>query len=215
MGQILSKQYVQGAGQVPGPTSYPYSWQYDLTVSCPWCQHTVRITAGYGQPSAELMVTEDHQPGTTQRTVSFFLRDPSTGYNLYSYQHMCSGGGMNIAGSGLVGNSNTIGYPDPSHVHSYAEVDMVGWLRSIETKLNVRFAQEEELARLAGLVPMLTDRLAMAKDEAAAANKKNVELTIQIQLIHQSLDCPCEHDFLTENLDLIGHMREMGISFSD
>lgn len=214
VGQILTKQYVQGVGQVSGqPMNYPYSWQFDLTVSCPCCNYATRLNAGYSQPSAELVITQEQQPGS-QLMITFFLRDPSTGYNLYTHQHTCSGGGMSNVASGLAGNSNTIGRSDYAH-SSYAEVDIVPWMQKIEARLNTRFAQEGELARLAGLVPMLTERLAMAKDEAAAANRKNVELTIQIQLIHQSLDCPCEHDFLTEDLDLIGHMTEMGISFTD
>jgi hypothetical protein len=207
--RTVLRQYVQGVGQVSGqPQSYLSTWQYDVTVTCPFCRYTVRATTWHNQPSVELIIEDqDLQPGCVQRTVMFYLRDSQTGYNLYSYQHSCSGGGM-VAGGGLNVSS---GYSDSS----FAQVDMVGWMAKIEQKLDVRFAQEEELARLAGLVPLLTERLAMAKQEAETANRKNVELTIQIQLIHQSLDCPCEHDFLTENLDLVGHMSEIGISFSD
>jgi hypothetical protein len=206
-GTVISKQYVQGIGQVIGqPPPYPCTWMYDVTVSCPYCNYTVRINAGHGQPSAELVVTHDQAPGWP-RMVMFLLQDPSTGCSLFQHQHTCTGNGMS-SGLNVSGNviSSNVGV-------SHVEVDIVGWMRELDRKLDNRFAGEEELVRLAGMVQMLTDKLKWATEELHATKGRNVHLAQQIRRIHETLDCPCEMEL--DSYDLVGHMAEMGISFID
>jgi hypothetical protein len=212
---VVTRQYVQGVGQTTGqpqPQSYPYSWQYDLNVACPCCSFTVRITAFHSQPSAELLVMHDQQAPGAQRTVTFYLQDPSTGYSLYQTQHNCSGIGMTNAiggGSGLNVATNVVA----SSYSSFTEVDIVGWMRTIEAKLDRRIEGEGEMVRLVGMVDMLADKLKWTTEELHATKGRNVHLAQQIRRIHEALDCPCEMEL--DSYDLLEHMDEMGISLTD
>jgi hypothetical protein len=148
-------------------------------------------------PSAELLITQEQAQQQSVTTV-FLLKDPATNSTLWSYQHVCTG---YMIGSGLTVNTGP----------SYAEVDMVGWMRSLEEKLDVHLNRVDELSRLTGLVKVMREKLDWTEEELRNKCARIDRLFQQLVTVHEALDCPCEMDFQAlDTDDLLEHLIYVG-----